>query len=657
MSKLVVGVALAAVAVAVLLLSATPPDGKAAAAEKTLEKPASVSIRFGLLADSGNLTSAVLGIGLSPENEEGRLLVFCRQKPIWKSAIILDYPQAPGLPRNLSDEVAAELARCGMSSRKADAEDASSSPSAVVIAPTGAVPSSLADRAEGMAGINSRVIVLVSLPGRRIDSLGRLEEGQAPPSFELVEILPGRERQAACDAARKAIGEQEEDALVVQSPPAALSVAVYASRNATYCRAIYISERACRVADIGPLEPKQGRLYAPQRATAGQPVIFEFSLPEGREAGRSLRFSAVSYLDGKEVGRKEIAGGTIAGGWASRFALNFSKGGKYTVVVVDQFSREHAAAYLEVSGLSILPVRQEGNRYEFYAEFGGKPAVGAFDVWLDGGGKGQFYSSNGTLVVWASPQAGKRTMHFSFLGLHESWDFEAAGGGVWEAYVRLGLPAVIFLAAVFFLLRARKEPRYVITFPEFAHAAPKAVELEASDFERAWAAEEGKLGRHSLPLHAEEIARGLFMGRQKPNIQSVYACLRQLCKEGRFAECGGGLFIPRSKMGGFSPSQLSSLRLLHDIMLERGLRFLRSWKIRVGKAGLEICVFRGKRLVLEGISSARRAILFADEEERRAFEQSLEENDAESIRIKIALENGRLILVCAKRQEIEAVLP
>ena len=99
------------------------------------------------------------------------------------------------------------------------------------------------------------------------------------------------------------------------------------------------------------------------------------------------------------------------------------------------------------------------------------------------------------------------------------------------------------------------------------------------------------------------------------------------------------------------------LRLVHDVCLERGIAFQRERIIRVAGKGLELAIFHDKKGVLAKIGKASRIILFDNIGDTEEFEKGLDANDALDTRIKLALANGKLILVSATRAELEAVLP
>jgi hypothetical protein len=96
--------------------------------------------------------------------------------------------------------------------------------------------------------------------------------------------------------------------------------------------------------------------------------------------------------------------------------------------------------------------------------------------------------------------------------------------------------------------------------------------------------------------------------------------------------------------------------MLHDIMLERGVRFARRERIAVKERGIELAVFFGKGRALAKMGRLARVLIFATQEEKEAFEKSLG-TDLDSTRIKIAISNGKLRLAAATRQELEALLP
>lgn len=654
-----VGVALAAAAM-LLVFYALSPTAEAQGKENAENASGnSFGIYSSEIADSGNGSAAVLRMFLFSE-DEGEVSVFCSEAPLQKNMLILSHASAPGTPAGLSDAVARELASCGFSSRKADAADALSSQNSVIISPTGAIPLELAQKSAELEKINSRVIVLESLPGRMIDAAGALSEGNA--GFEAVAIEPGREALAAQMAARKSLFMPGAEIGVAAGAGGNFTAAVAVNSSAAYCRAVYIVKKgSCRFSDTGQLAPAAGKLLGPKVALAGQATVFEFRLANGTEVGRRLRFFASAYSGQKEEWRREIAGGKIKDGFASRFALNFTSGGKYVVRITDQFGRKHAAAYVEVAGLAVQEVSRQGSRYEYYLEFGGKKAEGKVLAWIDNGEAKEYYATEGRLVVWAAPPQGSHVMNFEHQGLRAQSGFVAEGGGLAETYVRLGIPAAIFLFAVYFLLRAGKKAKYSITFPHFAEKAPKLMQTSPRELEVAWGRADAELGGHLLPSYPEEMTLALAemkgeSGRAGISEHSMLRVLRKLSLQGKFAECAGA-FMPSSRLAGFSPAEMAALRLLHDVLLERGIPFRRERRVAARRYELELVLFSGKKSVLEGIGSLRRAMVFRDRRSLEEFEESLQANQREDVRIRLAMENGKVLLVPAARAELEALLP
>ncbi|MCX6773298.1 MAG: hypothetical protein NTV88_06055, partial [Candidatus Micrarchaeota archaeon] len=547
------------------------------------------------MADEGNSSAAVLRMYLFT-NESGEVLVYCTAQMMQNNMLILEHASAPGIGNSLSDNVAAELAECGFSSRRATAADALSSQNSVIITPTGATPLELLENGAQLSENNNRVIVLESLKGRAIDSRGVMTQGENGAGFEIVSLEPNEDVTASAQAARLALFAPGARPTALHPNSENFTVAVPAPESA-YCRAVFIgSGGACRYANTGMLSSQAGRLSGPIKVNAGQSAAYEFQLANGTEEGRRLRFFAAWYQGKSEAGRKEIAGGEIVGGFASRFALNFSLGGAYVVRILDQFGRAHASAYVEADGLSVEIVSQQGNRYEYIVLFGGEPAEGAVKVWIDSGAPNEYYASNGRLIVWAAPSTGSHTMNFEYKGLKAQGEFFAPGGGLVDTYIRIGIPAAIFVLAVVFLLRAGKKAKYCITFPQFAEREQETVGATAEEIAAAWEKADGCLGGHHLPIYPEEMANALLGMQSANNLciseYSMQRALRELSNRGIFAECNGA-FIPLSCAGGFSPSELFALRLIHDLLLERGIRFARKRTVPVKNADLELSLFSG----------------------------------------------------------------
>ena len=654
MRKLV-WIALGALAALCFFLLIFGAEKTAVAAPVAANRSASFGIYSSEMADAGNGSAALLHFFLYP-NERGNVTLLCQSRPLQRDVMLLSHPAAPGVNGTLSEKIRRELALCGMSARAANASAALAAKDAVIIAAGGAVPSALAEGSEALKGNNDRVVVVSLLPGRAIDGNGAISQLNKSTGFEVLEMAPGGEGKAAADAARAVLYPDYQWKTASEGWEGEMTLVLPLNASEAYCRAVYVEQGACRFADSGKLVKPAGKLVGPKSALAGQMAAFEFSVANGSEIGRKLRFQAIALLGRKEAGRKEIAGGEIKDGWASAFLMNFSEAGAHVVRVEDQFGRLHAAAYVEVLGLEITPVSHEGSRYEFAAKFGQRPVDGAVGVGLDGGEARQFYSSGGKLVVWAAPPAGKRTMNFEYGGLKSRWEFASEGGGLLDTYLKLGLPALAFLVAAYLMLRAGKKVKYTIVFPEFAEQKSAIRKISCEDVCRAYAEADERNGGHCLAVYPDEIAEQLArkMGLQI-NAQSLKRLLMQLVLSNKFCESEGA-YAPVGKMGGFSCGQLRAMRLLHDVMLERGMPFERKKIIRAKGSGIEIALFGGKESVLHKIGRLRRAVLFESMEDMEEFERSLMESGRENVRIKLALENGKLVLLPARRSELEAVL-
>ena len=647
------GVALLALcALGFWLVIQSPMSGQSGGQAESGNRSASFGFYSSEMADSGNGTAAVLHLFLFAQGG-GSVSVRCSPQMLQGNVLVLEHAAAPGMGSGIAGKIYGELSSCGISARNASTASALASRNSVIIAPDGAVPSELAGNESALEAANDRVVVISVLPGREIDASGAIFPSNASTDFEIVAMEPGGEEGAARQAASGALLVGGAQAAEFAGWEGERTLALRLNWTTAYCRAIYSGLGGCRFADSGKLEVPAGRLAGPASALEGQKADFEFSPAQLSEVGRKLEFEALVFSGRNKTQEEEIPSGRITGGWASVFSLNFSQPGPQVVRVQDQFGRLHASAYVEVLGLEAIPVSQAGNRYEFNVSLGGEPVDGMVGVRLDGGGQKQFYSSGGKLVVWASPAAGSRTMTFDYRGLQSSYDFVAEGGGLVQDYLRYGLPALVLLATVFLLLGAGKRIRYSIVFPQFAEPAPKIRPTTYREMLEAWKRADGKFGGHGLAAYPEEIAACLSSGAPV-DAQSLKRVLGQLVSAGRFA-ASEGAYVPAGETGGFSAAQLRALRTLHDVMLEGGMPFCRKKTVSAGP-DLEVALFCGKAGVLGRMGGKRRAVLFCSREELGGFERSLSEPGAENTRIKLAIGNGKLLLVEATRSELDKAL-
>lgn len=657
-------------------------------------EPLTLGIYSSEISDAGNGTAAVLQM-LATGGEEGAgMFSYCGESPLADSILILDHPSVPGISGSLPQKIAIAVERCGFSYNIVRVADALGWKDAVVVAPTGALPVQLWNRSAEMAGKNLRLVVIESLPGRVIGENGTISPAPsgAQADFEAVPLSPSQENDAALRSLQAALAPKSALRVEVEGRGKELTVAIPIKdyQAVAHCRVYQFSNSSCRFSDTGKISKPNGRLYAKAEALSGESVDFEFSLGK-QEGGRRLKLYAVDFAGRNEEGRQEVADGVVASGWAGRFSMKLRGEGRHTIWLVDQFGRRHASATVDVRGFSAALVKQSNNRLEFLALFGGEPLTGEVAAWIDGGGRMRFHSNNGTLIVWASPAPGSRTLHLSYLGMETESEIVFGESPIGN-YLRLLAPALLFLLAVFLLLRAKDRVKYRIIFPQFAHGGRENVQVGKECFVAAWKWADGKLGGQCLPASAEEIGKCLACvlggdkadegreargrdggkawaaqtrgGRGKTggagaagrelafSHSSVRRALLGLVAQGDFEE-SEGLFIPVKYSGGFSAWQNRALRLVHDILLENGLPFSKRRVVRVKRLGLEVAVFGGEKCVLGGIGRERRVVIFEDASSLAAFRKTLDAPTAESVRIKIAEQNGKVEFVIATRKGIE----
>ena len=629
---------------------------------------AAFGIRSAEIAGAGANASQVAVLRLSLASDGARnMSAFCSPRPLQNNILLLSFPSAPGVNPSLLLKISAALLKSGLSSREAALPDALSSENALIISPAGAIPLPLLQNAPALESANSRVIVLEALPGKTIDENGSIAplNTSLPTNFGLVRMSPSDDGSALAETVEHAMFLADSKYAHASALPGNATLIVPVNSSIAYCRAVCEQGNGrYRFSDSGRLSSPPGGLAGPAELAAGQQGIYEFSLPDGNEVGRHLRFFAAAYLPEGEISRQEIAGGEIRPGFASRFPLNFSRGGKYVVRVMDQFARVHASAFVSVPALSISPASADGSRYEFLALLDNVAADGPISARLDNGSPKNYSVHEGKLVVWSAPSPGNHAFTFEFSGSRAAYAFTASPSGTGaliDAYLRFGVPAAIFALAVFLLLRAGGRTKYSITFPESAPQDPGVVAISAGEIAYAYGRADKKFGGFSLPCYPQEIAAGLSCGMNGRgalpiNAHSVRCILRKLSSNGAFAEHEGA-FIPSEKMGGFSARELLMLRTIHECMLERGLRFSRTPAITVKKRELELALFRGRASLLSGIGKACRAVVFESREELGEFIDGLAAPGFENSRIRLALDNDKVVFVVASRNGIGGILP
>jgi len=658
MRKVVGAIALLFLLAFLVLLIPFPSAPPAAQGGKGGSAPDSILLRSAEIADAGGARVALLRLSVfsdSPRN----LSAFCSDKPIQQSVLILDFPHVPGTDKGIASSVAAALSRSGISSRTASAQDAFTSQNAIIISCSGAIPLPLLENASQLQQANSRAVSLISLSGKTINENGSLAPLNAslPKNFDLVGLPADGTIDALAELVALSVflsGGQQAHAAASGN----LTLAIPINSSSAYCRvALDAGAGKYRFADSGLLQAAPGSLSGPSRITDGRQAEFEFSLLSDSEVGRTLRFFAAAYSASGLESQREIAGGKISQGWASRFYFSFPHGGKYALRVLDQFGRAHASAFVQVPKLDASQVSAEGSRYEFFILLDGEPANGAITARLDNGTPKNYSVQGGRLVIWSAPAPGSHALHFDLSGTGADYAFVAQQSGLsalFDTYLRFGIPAAFFLLAIFLLLRAGRLAKYSITFHEAAQTASEIVEVTSRETLVAYSSADLKFGGFSLPCYPDEIAAQL--GKVPINPQSMLRVLRKLVQQGVFAEHESA-FVPKNAMGGFSAGELAALRTIHECMLEQGFCFSRKPVITVKRGVLELALFRGKKSVLAKIGKACRAVVFQSAEAQQEFEQELLSPDSENNRIMLALSNDSVIFTTASRQALYSVLP
>jgi len=282
-------------------------------------------------------------------------------------------------------------------------------------------------------------------------------------------------------------------------------------------------------------------------------------------------------------------------------------------------------------------------------------------AWIGNGEPKSYSASNGTLVVWAAPGQRNGSISFEHRGAVAALEILGEGENLLVSYLRLYAPAAVFLAAVFLLLGAAKKPKYFITFPQLAEEPSETVRLDERGILLACASADHRLGGHGLALRPEEIGRAALAAAGKRecgmDLLSLTSVLERMVAKGALMGFEGH-YAPARSAKGFGVKELVLLRKLHDALLERGIAFSKRRLIRLPKAGLELQLFSGKAQALSGMGKLRRVVLFGDCNARFDFEQQLRfAQDEQSVRIKIALSNGKLAFADAGKESLEAILP
>ncbi|MCX8198311.1 MAG: hypothetical protein N3F07_03940 [Candidatus Micrarchaeota archaeon] len=628
-------------------MKASPPSPPAQKSQEAEE--GALIIRRAELADHGQGAAALLEVFL-----KGSAEAFCSPHPPATKAIILQHAKAPGMDLEIEQALEDRLERCGFFVQKAALDEIELESGAILVSAAGAVPKRIAELNKSAQG-NAKILALELIAGKLIDENGSMQQGNASPGIIRLDYLPEKRQEAVLGVLRHALAGNQSALSLNESK----LVAIPANYSPAYCRVFRLADGSCRFFDSGKISLPKGRLSGPAELIAGRAAAFSFSMGESGEAGRKLSLFAVLQKGGKEVLRKKVFEGEILPGHENRILLEFSSPGEYEAHVEDQFGRIHAKAYAKALGLNAKEVLRQGRKYEYYLEMSGSPVSGHVQARINDGEPKDYYASNGTVVIWASPK-GEGNITFTHKGASASIPISGEPESIWISYLRLYAPAAVFLLAIYLLIGAARKEKYTIYFPNVAKEPAKKVCLGQDGIIRSCKLADLRLGGHRLALLPEEIGRAaLALAGAKEqsgmDLASLSAILEKLKQKGRLVEFGG-YYAPKEFADGFLPKELVALRILHDLMLERGIRFSKKREIDVGKS-LQLQVFGGKEGVLRGIGKRRRVVIFATREEMEDFEKSLEEPTEENVKIKIALSNRKLALAHASRESLEGILP
>ncbi|MEM4633871.1 MAG: hypothetical protein QW275_01830 [Candidatus Anstonellaceae archaeon] len=624
----------------------TPPPSTES---RKAETESTFSIRFAKLANHGQENVVVMELFL-----KGRAKAFCSSQPIQRSAVLLSHPSAPGIDEGVGIKIADGLEKCGFSVQKATPGELDELSDTIIIAPSGAVPKILNEKSKSLALGNNRIYALAMLDGRLIDEEGNLLAGNISKEIELVRYFPESNNESIWKVMEKALtmGQNSVEAYSKNT------IAIPINSSIAYCRVFGAEEGRCKFFDSGKLQMPQGRLEGPKEAIAGSKHAFVLFLGNSSEIGRNLTLYASASKGQVEVWRQKVFEGRLLGGHESRFLVQFPSPGDYVISVEDQFGRTHAQAYVKAVGLSAREVSVNGRRYEYYLEFGGAPATGHVQARIGEGEAKDYFASNGTLVVWAAP-SGNNSITFLHNGATATLPIKGEQDSIWMAYLRLYIPAAVFLIAVYLLIGASRKEKYIITFPKLAQGQSEVLKLGENEVLQSCKRADLKIGGHNLALLPQEIGRSALQIKGKKSwlgldMRSLIALLEKMREKGSLVGFEG-YYAPKEFARGFDAKELVMLRRLYEAMLEKGIPFRKSRLIEL--KGKQLQIFSGKGKVLAGLGKKRRIVLFASKEDLLEFEKSLEEPSEENTKIKLAISNRKIALVEASREMLEAILP
>lgn len=231
--------------------------------------------------------------------------------------------------------------------------------------------------------------------------------------------------------------------------------------NKTYVRVLTGGQK---VLVFGPISPLPGEINGPSEAGLGESAVFRISAEPYGQGKQDADMLLCAYgLSGKLSWKRKIGEMNGSGRWVGAEKVDaWPEYGGEILQLEDQFGRQYARAYVSTPRLEAKLTYDGGREKEFLLLKDGKPLEGARTLARTAGT--EFFEvplSGGKALLQSKWQEGNNTVEFKSGGLSTTYSWNE-GGGAASVYLRYGLPGLAFAAALYLILRRDGNRPYII---------------------------------------------------------------------------------------------------------------------------------------------------------------------------------------------------
>lgn len=319
--------------------------------------------------------------------------------------------------------------------------------------------------------------------------------------------------------------------------------------------------------------------------------------------------------------------------------LEFIEPGNYVLKVYDN-SGTLASGIVHVKNFSLALTYSQGYEYVFSVLVDGKPLSGA-EVSVSIGDsemKKDFYVSEGTLNVRAQLSEGKNTFNFDLLGTTIRYEVEHSPSGVFDIYIKYGIPGMILVVLVYLGARLGRKSVYRIKFSE----SSKNIRPEISVSKEELTSTISKIGEDlnlgKAPINSQEFSialkRYVTHGAEvtEGNIEEILAVL----EDRGVLESHLGYY----QIAGTGNAKRNSMkRIIREKLIENGIRF-KERKDRFITRDYEVGF-------IDSDFSQKGYVVVDNESEKTSIMNSLDEKEKSKLMIKQS--NGMIVFIPIKK--------